>query len=118
MGTECSEDILIVDFPDRPKDNLSAYVTEDGTMLIVSASESCGATNRLYYYDLKAVNNKIDGRLKIKPIFTDNESRYDVSFYFHKNFNNSAFLVRSQHWTRQSIDCYKPRCSIEQACQS
>jgi hypothetical protein len=80
MGTDCSEDLLIVDFPDRPKDSVGGSITEDGSFLVVSTTQSCGATNRLYYYDLLKAGHKIKGKLELKPLFTDNESRYDVGF--------------------------------------
>lgn len=78
MGTDFSEDLVLVDFPDRPNASCSGWITEDGNILVVSSSESCGSTNQLHYFDLKAVGHKISGRLDMKPLFTDEKSRYDV----------------------------------------
>ncbi|KAI6223442.1 Prolyl endopeptidase [Aphelenchoides besseyi] len=78
MGTDCKDDLLIAEFPDHPKDLVSVYITEDHSMVVVSSSGSCGDTNRLYYHDLKATNYELNGKLDLKPLFTDNEYRYDL----------------------------------------
>ncbi|KAI6211297.1 Prolyl endopeptidase [Aphelenchoides besseyi] len=78
MGTDCKDDLLIAEFPDHPKDTVSVHITEDHSMVVVSPSGSCGDTNRLYYHDLKATNYELNGKLDLKPLFTDDEYRYDL----------------------------------------
>jgi prolyl oligopeptidase len=78
MGTDESEDIMILDFPDRPRDSVGASITEDGNFMVIHTSDNCGISNRLYYYDLSAVGHKIDGRIDVKPLFTDNKNIYEV----------------------------------------
>jgi hypothetical protein len=100
MGTDESQDILIVDFPDRPRDNVRGTITEDGTFLIVNTSDNCGVSNRLYYYDLSAVGHKIERRIDVKPLFTDNKSVYQVGLILLViiiRFSLSQILERMKH---------------------
>lgn len=92
MGTDVSRDFVLVDFPDRPNASAGGAITEDGQILVVSSSESCGSTNQLHYFDLKAAEYKLEGRIKLEPLFTDEKSRYDVCLSVY--FLSTHLLVR------------------------
>lgn len=57
----------------------SGAVTEDDRFLVVRLYRGCDPTNALYYFDLKAANNEITGKLALKPLFNDWDAKYSVS---------------------------------------
>ena len=54
----------------------SGTVTEDGRYLLVYVSKGCDPTNQVFYYDL--ANNKVSGKLDLKPFFDKSDAKYDV----------------------------------------
>lgn len=53
VGTPQSEDKLIYERPDEPKWGFSAWVTEDGNFLTISAWKAAGSENAFLYCDLR-----------------------------------------------------------------
>uniref|UniRef100_A0A914E8J4 Peptidase S9A N-terminal domain-containing protein n=1 Tax=Acrobeloides nanus TaxID=290746 RepID=A0A914E8J4_9BILA len=92
MGTNTEEDILVAYFPDNLKAYITASVTEDGSLLMVSISDGCSSRNALYYYNLKQKNNKIDGKLDLMPIF----SKFDACYEYIDHEDNIA-LFQTNH---------------------
>ncbi|KAK0406927.1 hypothetical protein QR680_018893 [Steinernema hermaphroditum] len=92
MGTNCEEDLLVADFRHDPNIMVGGEVSEDGRYLVVSASKGCDPTNQLFYYDLAAVGNKIEGKLKLKPLFDKSDAKYD----FVDSDGDSA-IVQTNH---------------------
>jgi prolyl oligopeptidase len=78
LGTPQSEDFLVADFRQDPNLMNSGAVTEDGRYLLVYVSKGCDPVNQVYYYDLKAVDNKFSGKLDLKPFFDKSDAKYDV----------------------------------------
>uniref|UniRef100_A0AC35TUK1 Prolyl endopeptidase n=1 Tax=Rhabditophanes sp. KR3021 TaxID=114890 RepID=A0AC35TUK1_9BILA len=80
MGTNQSEDVLVAEFRDNPNLMVSGHVTHDGRYLIVSVSKGCDPQNMVYYYDLSAANFVVTPNLKLKPLFTKFDAKYDVIY--------------------------------------
>ena len=78
LGTPQSEDFLVADFRHDPNLMHSGYVTKDGQYLIVEVSKGCDPTNQVFYFDLKAVNNKFSGKVKLEPLFDKFDAKYDI----------------------------------------
>lgn len=78
LGTPQSEDFLVADFRQDPNLMNSGAVTEDGRYLLVYVSKGCDPTNHVYYYDLQTVDNKISGKLELKPFFDKSDAKYDI----------------------------------------
>uniref|UniRef100_A0A915E1G2 Prolyl endopeptidase n=1 Tax=Ditylenchus dipsaci TaxID=166011 RepID=A0A915E1G2_9BILA len=71
---DCKEDVLVADFRENENFLCDGSVTEDGKYLIVEVSDGCGSTNQIYFYDLKAAGNKIEGKLAQTPaLVVDND---------------------------------------------
>uniref|UniRef100_A0A914P7F0 Prolyl endopeptidase n=1 Tax=Panagrolaimus davidi TaxID=227884 RepID=A0A914P7F0_9BILA len=92
LGTLQSEDILVADFREDPTIMISGAVSEDGRYLLVNAFKGCDPVNQVYYYDLKAVNNKISDRLNLKPLF----DKWDAQYQVMDTVENTA-LVMTNH---------------------
>ena len=61
----------------RCLDFSSGWLTEEENLILVSTSESCGKSNRLYYHDLRSTDFTIKGKLDLKPLFVKDDFRYD-----------------------------------------
>lgn len=74
--------------------NSSGSVTEDGRYLIVDVSRGCDPYNMLYYYDVQEAQQKITGKVSLKPLFDKLDAKYEVSV-FHRihNDNNCSILI-------------------------
>lgn len=77
MGTDCKEDVLVYDRRDDPNFMVDGSVTEDGRFLIITVSRGCDPYNMLYYYDLAAAGNKIEGKIQPVALFDKLDSKYD-----------------------------------------
>ncbi|TKR82877.1 hypothetical protein L596_016551 [Steinernema carpocapsae] len=76
LGTDCKDDVLVADFRHDANIMVDGDVSEDGRWLIVTASKGCDPTNQLFYYDLQAAGNKIDGKVELKPLFDKSDAKY------------------------------------------
>ncbi|KAK1297420.1 hypothetical protein QJS10_CPB15g00324 [Acorus calamus] len=61
LGTDQSEDILCWRDPDHPKWTFGAQVTDDGKYLLLYINEGCDPVEKLYYCDLSALENGLEG---------------------------------------------------------
>ncbi|MCF8431599.1 MAG: prolyl oligopeptidase family serine peptidase [Melioribacteraceae bacterium] len=71
LGTPQSEDRLVMENPDNPKQGYWGWATDDERFLIINIWEGSSNYNLLSYKDLK------NGR-GIRPIVTQSEARYSV----------------------------------------
>ncbi|KAF2310168.1 hypothetical protein GH714_007020 [Hevea brasiliensis] len=61
LGTDQSEDILCWRDPENPKYMFGASVTDDGKYLLLYIDESCDPVNKVYYCDMSAFPEGLDG---------------------------------------------------------
>ncbi|KAK2660831.1 hypothetical protein Ddye_007364 [Dipteronia dyeriana] len=61
LGTSQSEDILCYRDPENPKYIFSGSVTYDGKYLLLYISETCDPVNKLYYCDMSALPENLEG---------------------------------------------------------
>ncbi|XP_058225537.1 uncharacterized protein LOC131334513 [Rhododendron vialii] len=84
LGTNQSEDILCWRDPDNPKYAHGASVTDDGKYLLLTIAESCEPVNKVYYCDMSALSNGLEGHRGRKDLLPfvkliDNfDAEYDV----------------------------------------
>lgn len=84
LGTNQSEDILCWRDPDNPKYANGASVTDDGKYLLLTIAESCEPVNKVYYCDMSALGNGLEGHRGSKDLLPfvkliDNfDAQYDV----------------------------------------
>ncbi|KAJ0087299.1 hypothetical protein Patl1_09453 [Pistacia atlantica] len=64
LGTNQSEDILCWRDPDNPKYRFYGSVTEDGQYVLLNIVETCDPVNKLYYCDMSALPEGLDGYRK------------------------------------------------------
>ena len=88
LGTDQSEDIIIYHDPDHPKYLYSANVTEDGEVVVISFSESCGG-NGIWYMrtsDIDLANYK-QSTQKIEILIDNQDFVWLVLFWFPLSFS-------------------------------
>ncbi|KAF2324747.1 hypothetical protein GH714_016617 [Hevea brasiliensis] len=61
LGTDQSEDILCWRDTENPKYTFGASVTDDGKYLLLYISESCDPVNKVYYCDMSAFPEGLEG---------------------------------------------------------
>ncbi|KAJ6406002.1 hypothetical protein OIU84_013879 [Salix udensis] len=61
VGTEQAEDILCWRDPENPKYMFGAGVTDDGKYLLLYITESCDPVNKVYYCDMSAFSDGLEG---------------------------------------------------------
>ncbi|KAF8377751.1 hypothetical protein HHK36_031136 [Tetracentron sinense] len=61
LGTDQSQDVLCWRDPDNPKYLSGAEVTDDGKYVLLYIKESCEPVNKLYYCDISALPNGLEG---------------------------------------------------------
>ncbi len=84
IGKPQSEDLLVYERPNQPKQGLYAWVTEDGKYLLIQVSQGTDTKNGLFYKDLRNPTSKI-----IKLL-----SDFDASYDFVTNLG-SKFIIRT-----------------------
>jgi prolyl oligopeptidase len=90
LGTPQEQDVLVFRAPEHPKWMMSGYVTEDGKLLIISISESTDPVNRVFYMDLDAKRDVLEGRrpaadADVVRLVDNFEAEYD-------------YIARDGHW--------------------
>eukprot|EP00898_Chlorokybus_atmophyticus_P008743 jgi/Chlat1/8870/Chrsp92S09259 len=105
LGTPQSEDVLCYRIPEHPTWMTGSTVTDDGRYLVLSITEGCQPTNRLYYCDLEALPGGLEGLRgsdKLLPVvkLVDNfDAQYDyiandgAEFTFHTNKDAPLYKV-------------------------
>eukprot|EP00798_Chlamydomonas_sp_ICE-L_P013564 gene13564-19435_t len=61
LGTNQSEDTLVMAMPDHPTWMMGAEVTDDGRYILLTVSEGCVPANHIYYVDMQKLEKKVDG---------------------------------------------------------
>ncbi|CAH0553417.1 unnamed protein product [Brassicogethes aeneus] len=84
LGTDQSEDIVAVEFPENPDYIIGARVSHCGKYLVVMPSKGC-KTNLLYYAELPTT---VTDKLKLRPLVTD----FVADFSYVTN-NGTQFIV-------------------------
>ncbi|XP_047322981.1 LOW QUALITY PROTEIN: prolyl endopeptidase-like [Impatiens glandulifera] len=64
LGTKQSEDILCWKDPENPKYSFAADITDDGKYALLYTSESCDPVNKIFYCDLTAIPDGLEGQRK------------------------------------------------------
>ncbi|RWS08317.1 prolyl endopeptidase-like protein [Dinothrombium tinctorium] len=77
INTSQCEDILVVQFPDKPRWRSHGEVSNCGRYLFVSVDESCHY-NLIYYTPLDVEKEPIVGELKLIPVFDKFEADYEL----------------------------------------
>ncbi|CAH9087018.1 unnamed protein product [Cuscuta europaea] len=96
LGSDQSEDILCWQDSDNPKHTRSAFVTEDGKYVVQSIFENCDPVNKVYYCDLSALPNGLEGYkgTNEKLPFTKLIDTFDASYEFVAN-DATVFTFRT-----------------------
>ena len=84
IGKPQSEDLLVYERPNHPKQGLYAWVTEDGKYLLIQVSQGTDTKNGLFYKDL---SNSASEVIELLPDF-------DASYDFITNLG-SKFIIRT-----------------------
>ncbi|MDA7540038.1 prolyl oligopeptidase family serine peptidase [Akkermansiaceae bacterium] len=84
IGKPQSEDLLVYERPNQPKQGLYAWVTEDGKYLLIQVSQGTDTKNGLFYKDLSNSTSKVIELL----------SGFDASYDFITNLG-SKFIIRT-----------------------
>ncbi|KAH9782469.1 prolyl oligopeptidase family protein [Citrus sinensis] len=96
LGTEQSEDILCWKDPEHPKYTFSGHVTEDGQYLVMYIRENFDQVNKVYYYDLSALPEGLEGFRKSNGLlpFVKLIDRFDAQYEVVAN-DDSVFTFRT-----------------------
>ncbi|KAA8528795.1 hypothetical protein F0562_036150 [Nyssa sinensis] len=83
LGTDQSEDILCWRDPDHPKYMFGARVMDDGKYVLLYIDESCEPVNKLYYCDMSALPNGLEGHREMKDLlpFVKLIDNFDASYH-------------------------------------
>ena len=84
IGTPQDEDLLVYERPNKPKQGLYAWVTEDGKYLLIQVSQGTDTKNGLFYKDLTNPTSKVIELL----------ADFDASYDFITNLG-SNFIIRT-----------------------
>lgn len=96
LGTQQSEDVLKVNFPDHPKWNIGFQVSHDGRQLHVFPGDGC-QDNEWFYCELGDFSTK--DKLELKPIYDKMEAEFEYisnngdTVYFRTNLNAKNYRV-------------------------
>jgi len=107
LGTDQSEDILCWKDSEHPKWTVGSQITEDGKYVLLFIAEGCDPVNRLFYCDLTALPQGLEGfkgkkeMLPFQKLIDNFEAQYDLVandgalFTFRTNKNAPRYkLVR------------------------
>ncbi|XP_074656240.1 prolyl endopeptidase-like [Tubulanus polymorphus] len=92
LGTEQTDDVLCAEFPDHPKWMIGAEVSDCGRYLLILIRKGCDPVNRLYYTDLEALPNGIEGILPLVKIVDNFDAEYD-----YVTNNGTVFTFKTNH---------------------
>ncbi|XP_005991058.1 prolyl endopeptidase isoform X1 [Latimeria chalumnae] len=99
IGTDQSKDILVAEFPDNPKWNSAAVVSDDGQYVLLHITEGCKPVNRLWYCDLHQLPNGIIGLLPWVKLIDNFDAKYSyitnegAVFTFKTNLDAPRYRV-------------------------
>lgn len=77
IGTDQSQDVLVVDFPDNPKWRIGAEVSECGKYLLILPQQDC-RDNLVFFTEIsEQMQNGFSTKLELTPVVTSFEADYD-----------------------------------------
>ncbi|KAL6982633.1 prolyl oligopeptidase [Sarracenia purpurea var. burkii] len=96
LGTNQSDDVLCWRDPDHPKYTFNATVTDDGKYLLLYIAESCEPVNKVYYCDMSAFANGLEGHRGKKDLlpFVKLIDNFDAQYEDIAN-DNTVFTFRT-----------------------
>uniref|UniRef100_A0A8W8NEQ2 Prolyl endopeptidase n=1 Tax=Magallana gigas TaxID=29159 RepID=A0A8W8NEQ2_MAGGI len=77
IGTDQSKDVLVAEFPDNPKWMIGAEVSDCGRYVVLTPTEGCDPTNRLFYVDLQTLPDGISGILPCVKVVDNFDAQYE-----------------------------------------
>lgn len=77
IGTDQSKDVLVAEFPDNPKWMIGAEVSDCGRYVVLTPTEGCDPTNRLFYVDLQTLPDGINGILPCVKVVDNFDAQYE-----------------------------------------
>ncbi|XP_013397961.1 prolyl endopeptidase isoform X3 [Lingula anatina] len=110
LGTSQVEDVLCAEFPDHPKWMIGAEVTDCGRYLVMMISEGCHPVNRLYYVDLQALPDGINGVLPYIKLVDNFDAEYEyitnegTVFTFKTNLNAPKYKLINIDLSKPEMD--------------
>eukprot|EP00920_Eleutheroschizon_duboscqi_P019862 GHVT01047617.1.p1 GENE.GHVT01047617.1~~GHVT01047617.1.p1 ORF type:complete len:778 (+),score=64.98 GHVT01047617.1:167-2500(+) len=106
LGTKQEEDILIAQFPDHPKWMFGVEVTTDGKYVVMSITEGCEPSNKLWYCDLEHLPEADSAPARLKHV-KDNWVRlvdnFDAKYDLITNQGSIFTLVTNSDAPRDKI---------------
>ncbi|ODM87864.1 Prolyl endopeptidase [Orchesella cincta] len=107
LGTEQSEDVLVVDFPENPKWRIGAEVSDCGNYLIVSPQQDC-RDNLVFFADL---SEPLKSGLKTKLTLTPVVTKFEADYIYVTNTGHLMYFRTSRdapNYRIATIDFSKP----------
>lgn len=77
IGTDQSKDVLVAEFPENPKWMIGAEVSDCGRYVVLTPTEGCDPTNRLFYVDLQTLPDGINGILPYVKVVDNFDAQYE-----------------------------------------
>lgn len=113
LGTDQSQDILVVEFPENPKWLIGAQISHCGRYLLLTPREGCDPVNRLYFTDLDLLIQPFDGLIPYVKVVDNFDAEYEyitnegTLFTFKTNLNSPNYKLINidlsnhdmEHWT-------------------
>ncbi|XP_015917406.2 prolyl endopeptidase [Parasteatoda tepidariorum] len=112
IGTDQSQDVVCVEFPEHPKWMTSASVSHCGQYAVCSVAETC-KNNMVYICDLKTLPNGISGLLPLKCIIDNMEAEYSyvtnegTTFTFRTDRKSPMYRLVNIDFNNTSEDNWK-----------
>ncbi|KAF5955934.1 hypothetical protein HYC85_008790 [Camellia sinensis] len=96
LGTDQSEDILCWRDSENPKYSFGTSVTDDGKYLLLYTAETCEPVNKVYYCDMSALANGLEGYRGRKDLlpFVKLIDNFDAEYGTIAN-DNTIFTFRT-----------------------
>ncbi|THG05638.1 prolyl endopeptidase-like [Camellia sinensis] len=96
LGTDQSEDILCWRDSENPKYSFGTSVTDDGKYLLLYTTETCEPVNKVYYCDMSALANGLEGYRGRKDLlpFVKLIDNFDAEYGTIAN-DNTIFTFRT-----------------------
>ncbi|THG07568.1 hypothetical protein TEA_014678 [Camellia sinensis var. sinensis] len=96
LGTDQSEDILCWRDSENPKYSFGTSVTDDGKYLLLYTAETCEPVNKVYYCDMSALANGLEGYRGRKDLlpFVKLIDNFDAEYGTIAN-DNTIFIFRT-----------------------
>ncbi|XP_051951697.1 prolyl endopeptidase [Xyrauchen texanus] len=113
LGTPQSQDVLCAEFPEQPKWMSGAEVSDDGRYVLLSIREGCDPVNKLWYCDLNAVSQEINGLLPWIKLIDNFDAEYEyvtnegTVFTFKTNLDAPRYRLINIDFAQPSVSQWK-----------